>query len=230
MRKKNSLATIVGLLADLTVFQSLDFQTFLKKLVKLLGDIIPVDSCLIYFYDRQKKLFILAASKKPHKKLIGKITLKEGEGITGWAAIHKETVVLKKNAYQDYRFKKFSELPEDLFEAFLSVPVVDKEGIVGVVNFQHKEPYSFTSEQIKTIEAVVRIISTAFEKVLLERKVDNLESRLEERKIVDRAKGLVMKVKNISEEEAYQFIRREAMNKRKTVKEIASAVILIYSE
>ena len=228
MTETLSLAKVINLLSDLVVFDSYTFSQFLKKLIKLLSDLISVDSCLIYFYDRTTKQLILVGSKQSHKKLLGKITLKTGEGITGWVAAHKKTVVLSKNAYRDARFKFFKELPEDLYEAFLSVPIVDKEGIVGVINFQHKKPYEFNHEQIKTVEAIVKIIASAFETVALQRKIVHLESKLEERKVIEKAKGILMKQRNLSEKQAYDLIQNEAMKKRKTMREIADAVLLIY--
>ncbi len=228
MPEHESLYNIIHLLGDLTIFQSFDFEGFLKKLIHLILKIVPVDSCLIYFYDRSKNELILIASKKPHNKLIGRITLKKGEGITGWVAETKKTVVLKKQAFKDSRFKAFKELPEDRYEAFLSVPIIDKTGIVGVINIQHKQPYLFTQKEIGALEAIVKIISSAFRTVVLERQVSKLEDSLEERKIVERAKGVLMKIKNISESQAYEMIRHEAMKKRKTKRNIAEAILMVF--
>lgn len=228
MQKQESWVKIINLLSELVVFDSYDFEQFLKKLIKLILKIIPVSSCLIYFYDREEKKLILIASKKPHQNLMGKLSMKEGEGITGWVATHGKTVVLKKQAYKDKRFKSFDELPEDTFEAFLSLPIVDKEGVVGVMNLQNKEEYNFSKEHIKALEAIVKIVSSAFEKVLLERKVGKLEDKLEERIVIEKAKGLLMKKQKISERAAYELIRTEAMKKRKTMREMAEAVLLVY--
>lgn len=227
MSRKSSLVETIDLLSKLVVFNSYDFQEFLNKLIKLILRIIPVESCLIYFYDRDKKELILVASKKPKEKLLGKIKLKWGEGITGWVAAHKKTAVLKEKAYKDGRFKFFKELPEDRFEAFLSVPIVDKKGVVGVINLQNKDPYRFSIEQIKTIEAVVKIIASAFEKIILERKVGHLETKLEERKIIEKAKGVLMKSRGLDENAAYKMLRDEAMKTRKSMKNIAEALILV---
>lgn len=229
MPKDELFPRIINLLADLVIFNSYDFDKFLKKLIKLITQIIPVDSCLIYFYDRQRRRLILIGSRKEHKKLLGKIKMSPGEGITGWVVAHKKTVALAKNAYLDQRFKFFKELPEDRYEAFLSVPIINKEGAIGVINLQNKLAYKFTKEEIGTIEAVVKIIASAFEKTILERKVGYLENKLEERKIIEKAKGVLMKEKNLSEKEGYEMIRREAMSKRKTMKEIAEAVILVFA-
>lgn len=228
MLKHESLSQIINLLAELTVFDSYSFGEFLKKLIILVLKIVPLDSCLIYFYDREVNELILIASKKPHAQLMGKIKLKKGEGITGWVAAHEQPVALEKKAYEDERFKYFKELPEDKYEAFFSFPIPDKEGTAGVLNLQHKTEYKMTKEQIKILEAVVKIVATGFEKVVLERKIGHLENKLEERKLIERAKGILMKNQSFTEHEAYEMIRKEAMKKRKTMKDIAEAVLLVY--
>lgn len=223
-----SLVTIINHLADVMVYEQYDFDEFLKKLIKVISDIVPVDSCFIYFYDKDKKQFTLVASKKPHKEELGKVTLQKGEGITGWAADHLKIVVIPKEAYKDPRFKYVKELPEDKFESFLSVPILNERGVIGVINLQDRKPYNFSKEEIKTIESLVKIIASAFVKVLLTRKVNHLENKLEERQLVEKAKGLLMKIKKITEDEAYHFIRKESMAKRKSMKDIAEAVLLVY--
>ncbi|MEI6533305.1 MAG: ANTAR domain-containing protein [Candidatus Roizmanbacteria bacterium] len=219
---------IVTLLADLVVFESLQFNEFLKKLIKLLSQLIPADSYLIYLYDREKNQLILVGSKKSKAKLVGKLTMKSGEGITGWVVEHKKPVILEKEAYKDERFLFFKELPEDRYEAFLSVPIIDKKGVVGVINIQNKTPRKFSKEETKIVGGIVKIISSAFEQIALGRQVDFLKDKLEERKIVEKAKGLLMKLKGYSENEAYRVLQTEAMKKRKSIKEIADAIILVY--
>jgi len=217
---------IATILSDLIVFDRLSLDQFLDKIIKLINKIIDVDSCFIYLY--QNKKLTLFASKKPHQNLLGKITLKEGEGITGWVAEHKKTVAIKEKAYLDPRFKFFKELPEDRYEAFLSVPIIDKQGLVGVINLQNKKPKVFSKKEKQMIEIFASIIASGLRKVILQQKLGFLEEKLEERKIVEKAKGILMKKENLTEEEAYKKIQKEAMKKRKRLKDIAEAVILLW--
>lgn len=227
-KKTASLHETIHLLSEIVVFESYDFSEFLDKLIKLILTNVPVDSCLIYLYDREKQELTLTASKNKHKKLLGKIKMRKNEGITGWVAAHKTPVVLEKEAYRDSRFKQFSELPEDEYEAFLSLPILDKSGVVGVINLQNSKPYIFKNEQIEMLEAMVKIISSAFHTMMLGREVDTLKTKLEDRKIVDRAKGILMAKDKITEKQAYDVIRKEAMKKRKSMREIAEAVLLVW--
>ncbi len=223
-----SFLKIITLLSDLVVFDSVDFEQFLKKLIKLITRLIPIDSCFIYIYDQSKNELILVASKKPHKGQLGKIILKKGEGITGWVAETKKTVILNKEAYRNIHFKHFDQLPEDKFEAFLSVPIVDKSGSIGVINLQNKLEFKFNNEQIEMLQAIVKIVSSAFAQVVLQKKLGLLENKLLERKQIEKAKGILMKKNDMSEQEAYSLIRQEAMKKRKTLGEIAEAVLLVW--
>jgi len=220
------LSQIATVLSDLIVFDRLNLDQFLKKIINLINKIVDVDSCFIYLY--QNKKLTLFASKKPHKNLLGKIALKQGEGITGWVAEHKKTVAIKEKAYLDPRFKFFKELPEDYYEAFLSVPIVDKQGLVGVINLQNKKPKVFSKKEKKMVEVFASVIASGLRKVILQEKVGLLEEKLEERKLVEKAKGILMKKEKLTEEEAYQKMKKEAMKKRKKLKEIAEAVILLW--
>ena len=59
----------------------------------------------------------------------------------------------------------------------------------------------------------------------LQNELDRTRSALEERKVIDRAKGILMKVKNLSEESAYALLRKTAMNENKKIVEVAQSVI-----
>lgn len=59
----------------------------------------------------------------------------------------------------------------------------------------------------------------------LQSELEEAKGALEERKVIDRAKGILMRAKNLSEDEAYALMRRQAMNEGKKIAEIAQSVI-----
>src|SRR3972149_7245768 len=99
---------------------SLDLDEVLKQIIEIVVQVTRADACLLYLLDGRKEELILRASKNPHPKLIGRIRLEIGEGITGWVAKEKKPVAISKNASDDPRFKFFHNLPEDRHQAFLS--------------------------------------------------------------------------------------------------------------
>jgi signal transduction protein with GAF and PtsI domain len=141
----------------------LDLNVVLAEVVGIVSEMTKADSVFIYLFDEPRRHLVLMASKTPHKKELGKIVLKAGEGITGWVAKENKTVAIEKNAYQDKRFKNFDVLPEDQYEAFLSVPVVYKTKAIGVINVQHKKIHEYTSDAIDLIALIAKQISGAIE-------------------------------------------------------------------
>lgn len=205
---------------------SLEINELLKEIVKLASQITKADSCLIYVLDTKKQELILRASKNPHKDLLQRITIKFGEGITGWVAKEKRPVAISRGAAKDPRFKYFRNLPEDRFEAFLSVPIVNKIGVVGVINTQHKKMHVHSVMEVNLLSAIGKLVGGAIENALLVEESMALKEALELRKLIEKAKGILMKKNNLSEDEAYRKIQKESMDSRKSLKEVAEAIIL----
>lgn len=139
-KKLNDLKRELSLLYNVAQsVHSLEINELLNEIVKIASDVTKGDSCLIYILDKEKKTLVLRASKNPHPDLLRKIKMKLGEGITGWVAAEKKAVAISQGANKDPRFKFFRSLPEDRFEAFVSVPIMYKHGVCGVINVQHKK-------------------------------------------------------------------------------------------
>jgi len=78
-------------------------------------------------------------------------------------------------------------------------------------------------DRIKTILDLCISRFNAFSR--LQDELDRTRSALEERKVIDRAKGILMKAKSITEDDAYRLLRKTAMNEKKKIAEIAQSVI-----
>jgi len=153
---------ILRRIVDITC-SDLDLNLILKEVVKIMTDITSADSVFIYLFDQTRKNLILMASKTPHKKLLGKIELKVGEGIAGWVAEQNKPVALEANAYQDKRFKHFDVLPEDKYEAILSAPIIYKGKVSGVINVQHKKSHEYEKTLVRLINAIAKQVGGVIE-------------------------------------------------------------------
>jgi signal transduction protein with GAF and PtsI domain len=145
----------------------LDLKWILGEIVNIVNDMTKADSVFIYLFDEKKKLLVLAASKTPHQNELGEVSLKIGEGITGWVAKENKPVAIKKNAYRDSRFRNFDVLPEDQYEAFLSVPIIYKGDPVGVINVQHKKPHAYAVNTVSLISIIAKQIGGVIENARL---------------------------------------------------------------
>ncbi|MFA6301415.1 MAG: GAF and ANTAR domain-containing protein [Candidatus Paceibacterota bacterium] len=223
LREKQVQIDILRQISE-TISYSLDLEEILSSIIDVVSGYIESDSCFIYLVDKDN--IVLKASQNPHKAALGKIAMKVGEGLTGWAVQHKKEVVIESKAYEDKRFKFFNMLPEDRFEAFVSLPIVFKDKIVGVINVQHTKKMAYEKDKIAFLKIIAKQVGGAIENARLVSETDFLKEALETRKIVEKAKGILMRELSIPEDEAYKIIHKKSMDKRKSIKEIAEAIIL----
>ncbi len=203
---------------------SAPLEAVLRDVVEFVTSVVRCDSCFVYLLEGEDLL--LRASSNPHPKLVNNLKLKLGQGITGWVAQYREPVAVSRNACLDPRFKLFSDLPEDRFESFLSVPMVSGGRLLGVINLQNRAPYQYSPREISLTATVGFMIGAEVERARLESENAALSARLESRKIVERAKGILQREMKISEDAAYRAMQHESQQRRKSMREIAEAVLL----
>ena len=116
--------------------------------------------------------------------------------------------------------KIISIAPVLMLTAFSQRELVERARDAGVMAYVVKP---FTIGDL--IPAIEIAISRHTQMRSLAEEVADLHERLETRKIIDRAKGILMKALNLSEPEAFSWIQRAAMDRRLTMKEVAEAVI-----
>jgi AmiR/NasT family two-component response regulator len=110
--------------------------------------------------------------------------------------------------------------PVVMLTAFSQKELVERARDAGVMAYIIKP---FTASDLEPAIAVAR--SRWVEQHALEAEIANLSERLETRKVVDRAKGLLMAELNISELEAFRWIQKTAMDRRLGMREVAVAVV-----
>lgn len=110
--------------------------------------------------------------------------------------------------------------PVLMLTAFSQRELVERANAAGVMAYVVKP---FTINDL--IPAIEIAASRYLQMSALADEVANLNDRLETRKLIDRAKGILMKALNLSEPEAFSWIQRAAMDRRLTMKDVAMAVI-----
>jgi signal transduction protein with GAF and PtsI domain len=229
------------------VSSSLTLKEMLDELIGLAVSVTNCDACLVYLLDESAGEIVLCASQLPHSTEIGNIRMKIGEGVTGWVAQYRSVVALASRAWSDSRFKAFRSLPEDTYEAFLSVPLITSGAVIGVINVHHKRSRQHTPEEVALLTHLAEQMGGAISKSRLQdqsqaatRKVEMLalenarlmsetlemKRLLEARKVIERAKGILQYRDALTEEEAYLHLRSESRRLRRPMKDLAEAIIL----
>lgn len=199
-------------------------DSVLNRVLTFVSTVVQCDSCFIYILENDE--LVLRASKNPHSDVVNRLKLRIGQGLTGWVAEHRQPVAVGCHAFEDPRFQVFNELPEDHYEAFLSVPVLCRGRFVAVINVQHRLPHEHSWGEIQLVATVGFLVGAEIALARLESENLQLSERLETRKLLDRAKGILQRDLGISEEEAYLMIQKQSRQRRRTKRDIAEAILL----
>jgi len=200
----------------------------LDRIVAFIAGVIPCDSCFLYVLESGKdgEKLVLRASKNPHADLVDQIDLDMGQGVIGWVAKHRQPVAIAANASDDPRFKAFKNIPEDHFQAMLCTPILCAGRVIGVINLQHRLSYRHKPEEVRLLSTLGFLVGAEIERARLETENTQLQTRLETRKVVDRAKSILQRDLLLNEDEAYQRMQKESRQRRKSMREIAEAILL----
>jgi uroporphyrinogen-III synthase len=219
-------STDVDLLHDIAsrITAADSLHDVLGRVLDFVSWIAKFDSCFVYVLEGSE--LVLRASRNSHTEVVDRLRLPIGQGITGWVAQHLRPVAVERNAFDDPRFRSFHQLPEDRFEAFLSVPIVSRGKVVGVINVQQREPYTFSQREIRLIATAGFLVGAEIEMARLENTNSQLSEQLSTRKAVERAKGILQRDLRLSEEKAYLTLQSQSRQRRKPMREVAEAIVL----
>src|ERR1700722_19290467 len=142
------------------------FHEVLNRVVEFASALVECDSCLIYILEGDD--LVLRASKNPHPHVVDRLKLRVGQGITGGVAEHQEPVAIPEEAARVPRFQFFHELPEDSYEAFLSVPLMCRGRVVGAINLQHRLSHVYRAKEIRLISAIGFLVGAEIELARME--------------------------------------------------------------
>jgi two-component sensor histidine kinase len=156
-----------------------DLDEMLSAVAGIAVQITGTESSQVYLLnDARDTLVLRAVDDGSSPDIVGKFRLKMGEGLTGWVAQHKEAVALGHDAPRDYRFKFVSELREDLYQSILSVPLVYRGDVIGVINVRTQKPHEYTQTQVRLLQGIAAQVAGAVENSRQYRKLERRASQL----------------------------------------------------
>lgn len=228
-KKLDSTKDIIKALSKIgeAITSDLYLEDILKLVVTVTAEVMGSKICSLMLLDPKKKELTIKATQSISKEYINKNPLKLGEGVAGKVALENKAMVVS-NIQTDklYKYKEIA-VGEGLV-SLLCVPLHVKGKVIGVLNTYTAEQYNFSDYEINILQTVADQAAIVLEnyRLVIESKV--IREELETRKALERAKGILMREENLSEEEAFKKIQKFAMDKRKSIRELADAIILSY--
>ncbi|MFA5275570.1 MAG: GAF and ANTAR domain-containing protein [Candidatus Omnitrophota bacterium] len=200
-------------------------EDILRLIVTVTADMMGSNICSLMLIDEKKKELVIRATQSISEEYNKKPPLKIGEGIAGKAAKENRTIVVKDvTKEKEYKHKDIAK--REGLCSLVCVPLAVKGRVIGVINCYTSAPQDFTDKQIDILTSVANQAAVAIENAELIVKSKAIQEELEVRKKIERAKGILMKEEGLPEEEAYLKIQKYSMDSRKTMREVAEAIIL----
>lgn len=176
-------------------------------------------------FDEKTQELTIAATQSLSEDYRKKPPLKVGQSVSG-SALKKRKPVAVADVTSEPGFMYPKIARQEGLRSMLAVPMLFKNTPIGVINCYTTSEHVFSEEEIDILQTIANQAAVAIENTRLIEEARSAKEALETRKIVERAKGILMRGKNMDEEGAFQFVQRQAMDLRRTMKEIAEAIIL----
>jgi signal transduction protein with GAF and PtsI domain len=200
-------------------------EDILRLVVTVTAETMHSKICSLWLLNHGDRTLRLRATQSISEDYLAERSLKLGEGIVGQVALSREPrAVLNVLGEPDYKEKKLAK--KEGLVSMLSVPMVVKERVIGVLNCYTSYSHEFTETEKNVLTAVANAAAVAIENTELMVKTKVILEELESRKLVERAKDILMARRKMSGADAYRWIQRRSMDVRKSMREIAEAIIL----
>ncbi len=225
LEKKNAELDRIIEISSLVASHLSSTDNILNLIVTVTTEILSTKVCSIMLIDEEKKEFVIKATQSLDEEYKNKPNLKLGQGICGLVVKEGRPIIVSDVREDPNFFYKDIAKRLDL-TSMLSVPMCFRNKIIGVVNVYTSEKRNFTKEEVNIVQALANYAAIAVGSGQIIEEMTKLKETLETRKLIEKAKGILMKLRGLSEEEAYRFIQKKSMDTGKTMKEIASAICL----
>jgi signal transduction protein with GAF and PtsI domain len=211
------------------ITSDLYLEDILKLIVMVTARVTGVEICSLWLIDERVNptMIRLKASQAIDPEYMKDRSLSMDEGVVGFVATHKRPLIVE-NVLDEHRFKEKEMAKKVGLVSMVSVPLqVKDEKVIGVLNCFTASRYKFSETEVNLIITVANQAAVAILNTELMVKTKVVQEELETRKLVERARDVLMNRRNKTGEEAYHWIRKRSMDTRKSMRCVAEAIILL---
>ncbi|MBU0759228.1 MAG: GAF domain-containing protein [Candidatus Omnitrophica bacterium] len=209
------------------ISSDLYLEDILKLIVTVTAEVMNSRICTLMLFDEKKQHLVIRATQSISEEYINKNPLKKSEGIVWKAAETNRPIVVPDVLKEaDYKYKDVAE--KEGLVSLLCVPMAVKNKVIGILNCYTSKPHKFSKTEINILTSVANQAAVAIENTELMVKTRVIQEELETRKVVEKAKGILMREEGLTEVEAFRKIQKFSMDRRKPMKEVAEAILMMH--
>jgi signal transduction protein with GAF and PtsI domain len=210
-----------------TIVSGIYTEDILHLIVSLTAGLLDSKICSITEYDEKKDELNIIATQSLSNEYRTKPPLKVGQSVSGRAVQERKPIaVLDVTKESGYMYPEIAR--REKLRSMLAVPMMLKGRVIGVLNSYTTTAHKFTKNEIRILQSVANQAAVAIENKRLMEDSINAREALEVRKVVEKAKGILMKERSFTEQQAYNAIRKKSMDSCKPMKEVAEAIIIAF--
>jgi signal transduction protein with GAF and PtsI domain len=202
-------------------------EDILGLIVTVTANVMDSKICSLWLLDENNKTLSIEATQSISEEYLKERVLRLGEGVVGWVAQEKKPIRVD-NVLEDQRFKEKKLARKEGLCSLLSAPMMVRGKVIGVINCYTSYPHHYTDTEEAVLTTVANQAAICIENTELMVKTKVIQEELETRKQVERAKGFLMKEFKLDEDEAFRRIRKKSMDTRRSMREVAEAIILAH--
>jgi GAF domain-containing protein len=207
------------------ITSGLYLEELLRLIVNVTAEIMNSKICSLMLVDPENKELVIRATQSISEAYNKKANIKLGEGIAGRVAQDNKTICVL-DVRQDSRYMNRDIAKKERLCSLASVPLAVKGKVIGVLNCYTSKKHKFTKSELEVLAALANQAAVAIENAELDLRARSAEEALTTRKLIERAKDILSQEVDILPTEAYRLIQKQSMDKRKSMREIAEAIIL----
>ncbi|MDD5254818.1 MAG: GAF and ANTAR domain-containing protein [Candidatus Omnitrophica bacterium] len=207
------------------ITSGLYLDELLRLVVQVTAEIMHSKISSLMLLDPVKQELVVRATQSVSEAYNKKPNIKVGEGIAGLVAKENRPICVL-DVKDDTRYLNQDVVRKEGLCSLASVPLAVKGKVIGVLNCYTSKKHVFTKTELGILTAVANQAAVAIENAELDLKVRSAEEALTIRKLVERAKDILSQDANVLPSEAYRLMQKQSMDMRKSMREIAEAIIL----
>jgi GAF domain-containing protein len=207
------------------ITSGLYLEELLRLIVHVTAEVTNSKISSLMLLDPDKKELVVRATQSISESYNKKPNIKLGEGIAGIVARDNKTACIL-DVKEDKRYLNHDIAKKEGLCSLASVPLAVKGRVIGVLNCYTSKKHKFSKHELDLLTALASQAAMAIENAELDLRARSAEEALTTRKLVERAKDILSQEANISSSEAYRLIQKQSMDSRKSMREVAEAVIL----
>jgi len=220
IKQIEALAKIANLITS-----GLYLEEILRLVVQVTAEIMNSKICSLLLLDPQKKELVVRATQSISEAYNKKPNLKLGEGIAG-RVVQQNKLITVLDVKEDSRYLNRDIAEKEKLCSLASVPLAVKGRVIGALNCYTSKKHKFSKSELDVLTALANQAAVAIENAELDLRARSAEEALTTRKLIERAKDILSQEANILPSQAYRLLQKQSMDSRKSMREIAEAIIL----